>query len=243
MKTRLKLVMILFITLAGSSYGQSIVGLTGGYSKSEFFDNAVSSPYYGTYKSPASYCITAFLKQRTQNHINFCSELSFVNKVLNLKASYGGLGSGTHRDVNYHLNYVYVSIFPELSIGKRYTFNFSVGPSLGYLVKSRMGGTSSYWDMEQNDYTWTEDGNAKSDFKAFEFRMFASIGLEIPIKNKFRISIDNAYSRGFTNAANNGLGNAAIFLSSKDITVTLGIIYTLDNFSYSNIFRRHSDKL
>lgn len=241
MKTRFNLIMILLIAIVCNSYGQSIVGLTGGYSKSGFFDNSENSHYHGTYKSPASYCITAFLKQRKQKRINLCSELSFVNKVLDLKAGYGGLGSGENRDVIYNLNYLYASIFPELSIGKRYTFNFSVGPSFGYLVKSHISGTTSFWNMDGQNYRRTEDGNAKSDFKAYELRIFANICIEIPVKNKIKISIDNSYSRGITNAANNYLGNAAKFLSSKDITFTLGIIYTLDKFSYASIFRSHSD--
>lgn len=242
MKTRFNLLLILLLMLINSSYGQSIIGLTGGYSNSEYFDNETGS-YYGNYKSHATYCITAFLKQRNQNNIiNFCSELSFVNKVLDLKAGYGGRGSGTIRDVHYNLNYLYISIFPELSIGKRYTFNFSVGPSFGYLVKSHISGKSSFWNMDGQNYRWTEDGNAKSDFKSYELRIFANIGMEIPVKNKIKLSIDNSYSKGITNVANNSLGNAANFISSKDITLTLGIIYTLDNFSYSNFFQRHSDK-
>ena len=212
--------------------GQSIIGLTGGYNNSVFFDKSETPHYSGEYDSHPTYCITAFLKQRNHKNVNVGSEISFVNKVLDLKASYGGLGSQVVRKDHFKLNYLYVSIFPELSIGKSFMLNFSVGPAFGFLVNSDISGSSYSYDILGNHDSWTDEGSANSDFNSFEVRLFASIGLEVPIKNKFKMTINNSYSKGISNIADGGLGSYAEFLSTKDITLTLGVIYKLDKFTF-----------
>ncbi len=238
MKPNIFLTLIILTATGIISHGQSIVGLTGGYNNSVFFDKSETPHYSGEYNSHPTYCITAFLKPRNHKNVNVGSEISFVNKVLDLEASYGGLGGQVVRKDHYNLNYLYVSIFPELSIGKSFTFNFSVGPAFGYLINSKVSGYSYSYDISGNHDSWTDEGSAKSDFNSVDVRLFSSIGLEIPIKNKFKMTINNSYSRGISNIANEGFGSYAEFLSTKDITLTLGIIYKLDKFTFSLLPKR-----
>src|SRR4051812_34741483 len=86
-----KLYLTIFLATIGFlSQGQSIVGLTGGYYSSSYYDYSEQTNHWGTYHSPSSYCITAFIKQRNHESINIGEEVSFVSKVLDLNATYMG---------------------------------------------------------------------------------------------------------------------------------------------------------
>src|SRR3954462_4928843 len=114
LKTKLYLTIFL-ATIGFLAEGQSIVGLTGGYYSSSYYDYSEPTNHWGTYHSPSSYCITAFIKQRNHESINIGEEVSFVSKVLDLNATYMGLvGQEVHND-HFKLNYLYISLFPELS--------------------------------------------------------------------------------------------------------------------------------
>jgi hypothetical protein len=233
MKLNYFLTLTILTTTGILSNGQSVMGLTVGYNKSIFFDKSKTPHYSGQYTSHPTYCITAFLKLRNHKKVNVGSEISFVPKVLDLEASYGGLGGQTVRDNHFNLNYVYASIFPELSIGENIVLNLSFGPAFGFLISSHVSGSSYSYDIIGNYSSWTNEGSARSDFYGYDLRLFANIGLELPIKNKFKIAINNSYSRGMSNTANGGLGSYAEMINSNDRTLTLGIIYRLDNFSLS----------
>lgn len=229
MKSIFLLILILLLSI-NFTQGQSIIGVTVGYHNSTFFDIDETPHYSGAYKSPSTYCITAFLKNRKERLINVGLEFSLVKKVLDLQASYGGQGSWVVRDVHFNLNYLYFSLFPELSLGKKFTFNFCAGHAFGFLINSSISGSSYSNDIYGNKNSWTDSGDATTEFNSFEIKLFANIGLEIPIKNKFKVCINNFYSRGITNAT-----TFPEFVNSNDVSVTLGIIYRLENFSFSNI--------
>ncbi len=230
---RVVLYSIMLIVFTGNAAsGQSIIGISGGYLNAGYFDRSDTPHYAASYESPLTYCVSAFLKQRNRPNLNAGVAVSFVNRELGLNARYGGLGSQAEVIDHYTLNYLYLSVFPEVSYGDRFRFNFSICPALGFLIHSHMNSSSKTYSGAGIDSVEWYDGNAASRFEGFEVRLTANIGLEIPLGKKMKIAIDNSYSRGITSAASEGWGSYAEFVSTNDVSLMLGFVYSLDDFSF-----------
>lgn len=232
MKYTVLFVTWLLFSSGTASPGQSILGITGGYLNAGYFDRSGTPHYAASYESPLTYCVSAFLKQRNHPNLNAGVVVSFVNRELELNARFGGLGSQTEVRDHYTLNYLYLSVFPEVSYGEKFSVNFSIGPALGFLVHSHMNSRSDTYSGAGIDSVEWYDGNAASRFEGIEVRLSANVGLEIPLGRKFRITLDNAYSRGITSAASDGWGSYAEFVSTYDVSLMLGFNYSLDQFSF-----------
>lgn len=227
------LFVIWLLFLSGTaSPGQSILGISGGYLNAGYFDRSDAPHYSANYESPLTYCASAILKQRNHANLNAGVAVSFVNRELGLKAHYGGLGSQTEVIDHYNLNYLYLSVFPEVSYGDRFRFNFSIGPALGFLVHSHMNSIADTYSGTGVDSVVLYDGNAASRFEGLEVRLTGNIGFELLIGSKFRITLDNSYSRGITSSASDGWSSYAEFVSTYDMSLMLGLAYTLDKFSF-----------
>lgn len=226
------LYLILLMSFTGHvTCGQTIVGITGGLLNAGYFDRSETPHYSGEYESPVTFSTTAFIKQRNHRDVNAGVSLSFVNRQLDLTTNYGGQAVQTIQKDHYNLNYLYLSLFPEFSFGEKLKLNLSVGPSLGFLVNAHVNGVSSTRSASGVDSSWSYAG--KADFKGMEVRLQANVGLEIPLSKKFSLTIDNSYSTGITNVASGEWGSYAEFVSTYDMSLTIGIIYRLDNFRFS----------
>ncbi|MBK9106810.1 MAG: outer membrane beta-barrel protein [Saprospiraceae bacterium] len=225
---------IILVDLVNCAYGQSIIGITGGYNRSTYFDRSTTLPtHYGAqYNSQPTFCFSVFLKPRNKKYFTVGSQISFINKVLNLKASYGGLGFQTIRDDHIHANYLYFSLLPELSLGKKFAFNLNFGPSIGTLINSRRRGIS-YETFHGNRIYWPSESSANNDFNTLDLRIYLNIGIEIPLRDKFKLVVNNSYSRGIINSADGGLGNYGCFINTNDVSLNIGLIYKLEKFAFS----------
>ncbi len=93
--------------MAAETHGQSVLGISGGYYRSTYFDKSETPHFTGTYHSPSTYCLNAFLKPRDHRYVNVGAELSFVHKILDLEITQGGLGSRDYYLDHLNLNYLY----------------------------------------------------------------------------------------------------------------------------------------
>ena len=208
---------------------QAIVTLTAGYSYADYFDNAnydefnhYGDPYMASYNSKAGVTINFASKFRTGKKWNLGNSLTYVYKVVNFKSQSTGIGGQYNQDANYQLNYLYYSIFPEFSYGEKVKINCAIGFSAGLLFYSYVKGNffNILGGTVKDPY---REGNANSLFHFYDTRFLLNVGLEIPLKHRVNLIIENRFSLPLTKITAGKFGEGLVSINSKDFSLSVGI--------------------
>lgn len=228
------LFLALFSFITANARSQAVVGFSGGWHSTDyFFWGSGANPHYsGKFESQPGYSLAVTFRGREKTHQHVGFELIFFQNYLDVTARYGGLGGSTYRDVFYDLNYLYLSAFPEWTIGNKLSLLLSGGPRLGVLVNSRMEG-NSYAFGSGISKSWIDSGSAFDDINAIDFRLFLKVGGAYSISKDVDIIVENLAGIGLSNVWKHSDSHSTI--NSLDYSFHIGLLYRLNKVKLSKL--------
>ena len=136
--------LLIFTCTSYLLYGQTLIGVKGGLNYSTIFNEII--PTYNAqkgYKSYPSYCVEFNLKGRKPTPIHAGLAISYSLNSFN----YHSEGTGhfpNGENINYNVECVRLTIFPEFTVGKRFQFFCNLSPYINVIISSSKNGTT--WD-------------------------------------------------------------------------------------------------
>ena len=231
---------LLILMISNLINGQSLIGIYGGLNSSVFFDKSSTPHYSANYETKNTYLIGLQLKERKNNLLNLTVGFDYLYRNTKIKAHYGGLGSWINRDLDVDIYSLNLRILPEIKIGKRFGFYFNIGPYFGFIIKSQKTGSGSSGDVLGNHASWIESGSAKDVFNGLDFGISSSLGLEIPLTNKFFFLSDINYGIGLSKISRGSLGSYAENINSRNFYITISVVYKIDKFSLTELIKKYN---
>lgn len=224
---------ITLLILISSNFlnGQSLIGVYGGVNSSDFYDKSSTPHYSADYKSKNSYLFGFHFKERRDKLLNLTLGFDYLHRNVMINASYGGLGYWINRELDIDIYSLNFRILPEIKIGDRFGLYFNIGPYFGLIINSRKSGTGFSGSIEGSTDSWTESGNAKDEINRLDFGFSSSLGLEIPLTNRFFLLFDLNYGIGISDISRGSISSSAKRINSKNIYITGGLVYKLNDFT------------
>jgi hypothetical protein len=207
-----KIVLLVSFSLLASSFlaGQTLVSISGGLNLSKVIDNASnsSSDQVSDISGKLSYSILLEIKGRKPKKFHPGASIMFYQSSYDWYAKNSGyMADGL--DINYKIEYLRFSVFPEFTLGNRFQFFCNLGPYLNFMVYSSKNGTS--WSYKYINYyprkvTEDETGSASEDIKKVDFGVQASVGMNCLILPWLGLTFQENCSFGFINVNKTDLG-------------------------------------
>jgi hypothetical protein len=184
---------ILLVIFSSFIQGQTLVSLNGGLNLATFISHNDDA---GTITGYPSWGAGLEIKGRKPGpmHLGFSAE--YLRTSINRKYEEShGLGSNSWKlyDINYDLDYLRLSIFPEFMIGKRFQFFCNLSPYFSFMIQSSRNGTYTTTD---NTTPHKISGTASGDIGKFDFGIQESMGFGYAVKSFFVLSIEEKGSLG-----------------------------------------------
>ena len=175
-------------------------------------------------KSFPSYYFSFEIKGRKLKHIHFGGELSFSQSYFNLQATSGG-HFPEDENINYKISTLRISMFPELTFGKKVQFLLNLSPYFGYIITASKKGTSTNYNgyPYMNLQTENETGSATGDFFRFDFGLQETFGVGYLIKPWFMISVKETGDLGLL-PVNKFLNGS---FKSENISLLFGVSFII----------------
>ena len=175
-------------------------------------------------KSFPSYYFSFEIKGRKSKHIHIGGDLSFFQSYFNLQATSGG-HFPENENINYKISTLRISIFPELTFGKKVQFLLNLSPYFGYIITASKKGTSTNYNgyPYMNLQTENETGSATGDFYRFDFGFQETAGVGYLIKTWFMISVKETGNLGLL-PVNKFLNDG---FKSENISLLFGVSFII----------------
>jgi hypothetical protein len=154
-----------------------------------------------------------------------------LNKTFSLRADPGFERKGYHYNYNYNyplpnisnekvresFNYLTIPVLLRASIGNKIRYFINAGPYIGFLLSEKERDTppnqATLIYNNTNYYTKTDLG------------ITAGIGLAIPIKDKFALSLEIRNNLGLMNINNNTFENGSDNIKTNSTNLLIGFAY------------------
>ena len=190
--------------------GQTLTGISGGVNLSHPIDNESNSNdrAESDFSGKFSYSFLLEIKGRKPKKFHPGASLMVYQSCYNWYARESSHLADGH-DINYRIEYMRISIFPEFTKGDTFQLFCNLGPYLNLMLHSSKNGTS--WTYKYIDYyprlvTENETGPASEDFKKTDFGLQASIGINYFILPWLGLTFQWNGSIGFINLNKTNLG-------------------------------------
>ncbi|MCC6691151.1 MAG: PorT family protein [Bacteroidia bacterium] len=119
----------------------------------------------------------------------------------------------------FHFGYLTMPIIVRATIGKKIKYFFNTGLFSGYLIKqTEIYGATKYLSKKTTDNI--------DNFKRFDFGATAGLGLIVPIKNKFSISLELCDNFGLYNVSKLAVINDGT-VKTNSTNLLIGFAYKL----------------
>jgi hypothetical protein len=208
------------------SIAQLQIGIKGGYDYFLFIQSEESHFNTHYHYQNNGYLIGFTLKQVSSHKFNLGTEVNYTNRSFSVKSNSGGLGGYQSMNFNYTIGNMTIQFQPQFSFGTKVKFFFYPGIYFGALIHSSLKGTLYTYQMGYPVISKTDtiNDNAKGYYPDFSFGILLGFGVEVPIKNNFRIIYEN-------NITMNLVPVASGWDSDKDkmlnVNFEVGLAYTL----------------
>jgi Outer membrane protein beta-barrel domain len=188
---------LLVLLVIGSCNCQTLLGVESGVNWTSLRDPNEMEGGILSCKSFLSYYFSFEIKGRKSKHIHLGGDLSFFQSYFNLQTTSGG-HFPEDENINYKISTLRISIFPELTFGKKVQFFFTLGPYFGCIITASKKGTSTNYNgyPYMNLQTENETGSATGDFHIFDFGLQETAGVGYLIKPWFMISVKETGALG-----------------------------------------------
>ncbi len=226
---KIKILFILIVLNCTSCliYGQTLLGIKGGLNFSTIFQpfNANSSNNH-RFTSYPSFCFEFNLKGRKPTHFHAGLAISYSQDSFKDQfESEGHFPIG--KNITYNVQCVRITIFPELTVGKRCQFFFNLSPYLNIVINSSKSGSTwsyeyigSYYELVYKNV----NGSANDDFCKTVIGFQESVGFCYQINSWFGITFEENGSISCINLdpkTKSSLGNTI------GLKLLLGVAFTI----------------
>lgn len=205
--------------------GQTLIGINGGVSWFSLWGDKHPDEGNGfsDYTSYPSYCFALEIKGRSPKAFHLGGSAKFSKNRFNINSTTGHYFQDG-KNINYELDCIYLSIFPEFLVGNKIQFYCNAGPYIGFMINSNKNGTSftSTWYPVVYVYK-AENGSANGDLKEFDFGFQQSIGISYKVNSWLGLTLNENGSLGVINI--NKTSTTAI--RSKSLCLQFGVSFQL----------------
>ena len=226
-----KFLTVFLILLVVSYYvkGQTLLGIKGGLNFSTLIEkNTLQNTSKEVFKSYPSYCFEFSLKGRKPTPIHAGVSLTYSMNSFNYHYDSEG-HFPTGENINYQLQCIRLTVFPEFSTGKRFQFFCNLSPYLNLMINSSKNGSKWSYEYIGNYYQLVNEtiaGSANDDFNQLDIGFQESCGLGFQLNPWLGLTIEENGSLGCLNInkkeTNWNLKNASLKL-------LLGVTFTFPN--------------
>lgn len=243
---------LFFLFIIDKGHAQSLIGLTGGYTKSFFRCNHRDYAANGIFSQVKNdFTFGIFYKERKEQHFNLIMDLNFLhrNTYADLIGNYGH-GGGWNSQASWNLYSLGFKVAPEFSIGNRFRFYISTGPYLSYIFKSLAYGHGGDWHISGNWMTgdsltinntnWEVNGASTDFLYGPELAISSQSGFEFPISKKIKLHADANYILGLATSAGAKLYSASV--KCNTFFVSAGISFSLNNTCITTRVKKFFDE-
>lgn len=231
--------MLIFIGLVTIGKCQSILGLSGGYSSTQY-RMGLRSENDGAATNCTSPIIGIFYKDRTEMRTNLSLSAFYLERSsegYTVQPSH--FPSSSQFDMKYKT--LQFSIGPEFRIGKNHYFHFTTGIYLEYTAFSFTKGKTSFYTTDSLinfpyciiDYY---EGNDESKFiSPLTFGIFIGSNFEYPLNKKLKALAELNYYRGYS-----AINGSVIYGPIKNSVLigSIGIAYAIPSFNLSTQIKK-----
>ncbi len=229
-------ILLLCLCAMGTLTAQSNIAAEAGFSESIFYCSQLKSNYYYSFSQYPSYYVNLSYKEdvpQWSRNMRFGGQLGMKRQsqwfYYEDNLPYDTLATGVRYDI-YAVN---IYVFPEVVVGEKVKFYFSGGPQLHIICNTTAKGTQlQIIPGQEYPETPIKEKHSK-DIKGVSFGAKFCLGLEIPLYKDLFLTLNNAYSAGFTGM--NGLLKPKMkFFNCIDIYLGAGLQYKINHNKQTN---------
>ena len=197
------IILTVLLSLAAKSFlaGQTLVGISGGLNYSKPPDKVYSSDVVSETYGGVSYSFLLEIKGGKPKPFHPGVSFMFYQSSYEWVARNSG-HTADRQDINYKIDYLRISIFPEFTSGKRFQFFCNLGPYIGFMVHSSKDGTSwtyKYINYYPREVVEHETGSASDDLQTVDFGIQGSAGINYYILPWLGLTFEENITIGFLN--------------------------------------------
>lgn len=208
------------------------LGIEGGANISPFIEN---KPYrnndlsYSTIQIRYGNSIGLSFQWNTRKRLSLRTGILFQQNNYSFKTSYSdagtgivGSGKGSHQ-----YEYLTLPILARFSFGQKAHFFFNTGLFVGVSTKQResVEGTMYYPYAGGTATEYKSTSNSIPDFQPIDFGLVGGLGIEVPIKKKWNVSLEIRDNFGVINAINQN--NYSRTVRTHALNLLFGVSYKL----------------
>lgn len=246
MKTIIPIILF-FLFIIDKGHAQSLIGLTGGYTKSFFRCNKRNYASGGNFSQVKNdYTFGIFYKERKEQRFNLTMDLNFLhrNTFAYLSGNYGH-GGGWDSQANWNLYSIGFKVTPEFSIGNHFRFYINAGPYLSNIFKSFAYGHGGSWHylgdwMTVTSTNWEVNGISKDFLYGLELAVSTQSGFEFPISKKIKLHAEANYILGLATSSGEKLYYASV--KCNTFFVSAGISFSINNTCITTRVKKFFDE-
>jgi hypothetical protein len=198
MKARLIFCFLFIITVCVT--GQTLIGIKTGINLTDYRDTKIDETFYGT----PSYAFGVDIKGRKDKGrstaIHIGTSVEYLRNSFNWNGpnNSGALGDQTSSGLNVHytVEWLRLSLYPELVWGRRFQVNFNFSPFVSFKIHASKNGTSWTTDAQGRTTTQIETGSAADDFYKIDVGFREELGFSYKVLPWLALSLEENYSLG-----------------------------------------------
>ncbi len=222
---------VLLFCIFNCSNAQSIISIEGGYCQSIFYCSQLKSNYYYSFSQYNSYYTNITYKEdvfKLSKNMRFCAQLGWKQQSQWVYREDKNLNDTFAIGVRYDVRSINLCIYPEIVAGDFIKFHFSAGPIFQFIVQNKAQGKRLQLMAGQNKEKEDFSEQNSQDIKGFSWGAKINLGVEIPLYKGLYLSLNNAYSAGFS-GFNGNLKPKMKFINCIDIYLGAGLFYTIEH--------------
>ncbi|MGV3612520.1 MAG: porin family protein [Fluviicola sp.] len=208
------------------------LGLEAGLNRAQFltdYDNGTNNVYSSKFSGAISPSVGVNFQVNTKRFFSFKTGISFDRKVYIMKSTGNQIGSTyKRRDVN-TFDYVSLPLLGKLTFGKKVQFFMNVGVYFAHLVDQKILTEASSSDISEGQIYYSDVSFNESTidrYKRHDFGLIGGLGIGIPIKKHWYISLEAREVIGFT-TLDNSTKYSAPPTKNANFSMLLGVAYKL----------------
>ncbi len=193
-------ILCFFFIITDCVSAQTLIGIKTGINLTNYRDTKTDETFYGY----PSYAFGVDIKGRKEKGrltaIHIGASVEYLRNSFNWNGSStsGALGdwSSIGMNVHYNIEWLRLSLYPELVWGRRYQVNFNFSPFVSIKIHASKNGTSWTTDLRGHTTTHIETGSAGDDFYKVDVGFREDLGFSYKVLPWLALSIEENYSWG-----------------------------------------------
>lgn len=236
MNRSLKTLLILLFSIPQFSQAQNAIiqlGIEGGLNRTQFFsDNKPSSSLYNTsYSENTGPSAGVSFQVNTKRFFSFKTGISFDRKstITKISSKNNPIGSTSQSRFVYTSDYVSLPVLGKLTFGKKVQLFLNAGVYFAFLADQNRftEGSSTVLVDGQNHYNEFSFNESIDFYKRFDFGLIGGLGLGVPIKKHWYISLEAREVIGLTYLYNTTKYKTPPMSRNATIHMLLGVAYKI----------------